>query len=238
MSTPATRRPRFEVAAATCLSLTLLQGSILRADERAPATRRTSDTPVDSRGGTRVQALFGVASESDFGPAIGLRYEPASRRTNVTSISVGRQVADRVFRWPAELVLYGGLQRFGERGAQGDIAGATLYVKAYKRFQLGRRGIPLRVGLGEGLSYADRIPSVEAEDFLPERSARLVNYLEWSVQSSLGYWLGRPAGAFSRTVGDVHVGYTIFHRSTMFGLFASTGGGVNYMGFGVEVELR
>ena len=224
------RKVRLKAAAAAGLILTLVQCTISQAHEHVPETRRATTIRADPSGATHVQALFGIVSESDFGPALGLQYEPASRRTNVISVSLGRQVGDRLFRWPAEIVLYAGLQRFGERGAQSDIAGGTLYLKALRSFRLGRSGIPVRIGLGEGLSYADRIPSVEAEDFLPQRSARLVNYLEWSVQTSLGHWLGRPAGGFSRTVSDVYVGYTIFHRSTVFGLFASTGGGVNYLG--------
>ncbi len=185
-----------------------------------------------------VQAQLGIVSESDFGPALAFIYEPAFAVTNVFAISVGRQVGERFFRWPATMVLYGSLQHYGERGTQSDITGATVYIKAYKQFRLGKQRVPLRLGLGEGLSYVDRIPRVEVEDFLPQRSAKLVNYLEWTLQTSLGYFLGRPEGRFSATIRDVYIGYSIFHRSTVFGLFASEGGGVNYMGVGVEVVLK
>lgn len=180
------------------------------------------------------QAQFGIASESDFGPALVLHYEQPIRSTNVLAISAGKSVADNLFGWPADVVAYGSLQYFGERGTQPDIVGATAYIKAYKTLKLGRRKFPLRLGLGEGLSYVSRIPFIEAEDFAPEQSAKLTNYLEWSMQTSLSYLLGRGERRFSPRIKEAYIGYSIFHRSTAFGLFAETGGGVNYMGIGVE----
>lgn len=185
-----------------------------------------------------VQAQLGIVSESDFGPALAFIYEPAFEPTNVFAISLGRQVGTRILRWPATVVAYASLQHYGERGVQSDILGAALYIKAYKQFRVSSHRIPIRLGLGEGLSYVDRIPSVEVEDFLPQRSAKLVNYLEWSLQTSLGHFLGRPEGRFSSTIQDVYIGYSIFHRSTVFGLFGGKGGGVNYMGIGVELVMN
>ncbi len=185
-----------------------------------------------------VQAQLGIVTESDFAPALAFIYEPAFARTNVFAISIGRQVGTRFFRWPATMVAYASVQNFGERGIQSDILGATIYIKAYKQFRIGSRRIPIRLGLGEGLSYVDRIPAVEVEDFLPDTSSKLVNYLEWTVQTSLGHFLGRPEGRFSRTIRDVYIGYSIFHRSTVFGLFASKGGGINYMGLSVEFVVN
>lgn len=181
-----------------------------------------------------VQAQFAVVSESDFGPALAFHYERPILSTNVLAVSAGRAVADDLFGWPAEVVAYGSLQYFGERGAQPDIVGATAYIKAYKLFKFGRYNFPLRLGLGEGLSYVSRIPFIEVEDFAPDQSAKLTNYLEWSMQTSLTYLLGRGGQQFSHRIKEAYIGYSIFHRSTAFGLFAEGGGGVNYMGIGVE----
>ena len=181
-----------------------------------------------------LQTQFGVVSESDFGPALVLVYERPLRSTNVFAVSAGREVADNLFGWPAEVVAYGSLQYFGERGLQSDIVGGTVFIKAYKSFKLGSWQFPLRLGLGEGLSYVSRIPFIEVEDFAPEESAKLTNYLEWTMQTSLGYLLGRGEGRFSSGIKDAYIGYSIFHRSTVFGLFAEKGGGVNYMGIGLE----
>jgi len=94
---------------------------------------------------------------------------------------------------------------------------------------------PLRLGLGEGLSYVSRIPFVEVGDFAPDKSAKLTNYLEWTAQTSLRYLLGSRTGRLSNRLKDAYIGYSIFHRSTVFGVFADTGGGVNYMGIGLEL---
>jgi|GEM_PF-1328872 len=181
-----------------------------------------------------LQTQFAFVSESDFGPALAFQYERPIRSTHVTAVSAGRAIADNLFGWPVKLVAYASLQYFDERGLQPNIIGATAYVKAYKLVKLGAWQFPLRLGLGEGLSYAARIPFIEAEDFAPEQSAKLNNYLEWSMQTSLSYLLGRGASRLSYNIKDAYIGYSIFHRSTAFGLFADTGGGVNYMGIGVE----
>lgn len=184
-----------------------------------------------------LQAHFGIASESDFGPALAFYYERPEQRTHVISLSGGRHVGNKLFGWPADIVAYGSIQHFGERGFQPDAIGAAVYIKAYREFRLGQSGFPLRLGLGEGLSYASRIPIVEVADFAPDQSARLINYLEWTLQTSLNHLLGRGGRRFSPGIRDIHIGYSIFHRSTVFGLFGSKGGGVNFMGLGVELVL-
>ena len=181
-----------------------------------------------------LQLQFNVVSESDFGPALVGVYESPIEKTNVTVVSAGQSISDTFFGWPAEVVAFGSLQYFNERGLQPDIIGGTAYIKVYKEFKLGRWNVPLRLGLGEGLSYVSRIPFVEVEDFAPESSEKFTNYLEWTMQTSLSYLLGRGEGRLSAGIKDAYIGYSIFHRSTVFGLFAEKGGGVNFMGIGVE----
>ncbi len=185
-----------------------------------------------------LQTQFGVASESDFGPALVFYYERPEQRTTVTNLSVGRYVGNSLFGWPADIVAFGSIQHYGERGFQPDAIGAALYIKAYREYRLGQTQFPLRLGLGEGLSYASRIPIVEVEDFAPDSSAKLINYLEWTLQISLNHLLGNGGRRFSPGIKDIYIGYSIFHRSTVFGLFGSKGGGVNFMGIGVELTLE
>ncbi|MGQ7847876.1 hypothetical protein ACUNV4_25505 [Granulosicoccus sp. 3-233] len=184
-----------------------------------------------------LQSTLAIASESDFGPALAFYYERPDQRTSLASLSAGRLFRTSLLGWPAEVVAYGGIQYYGERGFQADAIGATAYIKAYRQFRVGRRQFPLRIGLGEGLSYASRIPIVEVEDFLPDTSAKLTNYLEWTLQTSLNHLLGHGGRRFAPGIRDIYIGYSVFHRSTVFGLFASKGGGVNYMGLGIELVL-
>lgn len=208
-------------------------------DAMTSAAPSAVSTPLSAnstaRSGWFLQMHLTAASESDFGPAIAFYYERPDQPTALLNFSLGRHVGDSLFGWPARLIAYGGIQYYAERGFQDDAVGATIYIKAYREYHLGKRRFPLRIGLGEGLSYASRIPIVEVEDFLPERSARLTNYLEWTVQTSLNHLLGRRSGRFAPGIRDIHIGYSIFHRSTVFGLFGDKGGGVNYMGIGIEM---
>ncbi len=205
------------------------------------AARSSSAAPSDNTSPTPriyLQTQFGVASESDFGPALAFYYERPDQPTNVTNLSVGRYVGNSLFGWPADIVAYGSIQYYGERGFQPDAIGTAIYIKAYREFRLGQSHFPLRIGLGEGLSYASRIPIVEVEDFAPDTSAKLINYLEWTLQTSLNHLLGHGGRRFSPGIKDIYIGYSIFHRSTVFGLFGSKGGGVNFMGIGVELVLE
>lgn len=199
----------------------------------------TADLPVETPATHYrfLQAHFAVASESDFGPALAFYYERPEQRTNLFHLSAGRQVGSTLFGWPAEIVAYGSIQYFGEQGYQPDVIGTALYIKAYRQFRIGKSQFPIRFGLGEGLSYVSRIPIVEVEDFAPDSSAKLTNYLEWTLQTSLGHMLGHGGRRLSPGIKDIYIGYSVFHRSTVFGLFASKGGGVNFMGFGVELVL-
>ena len=199
------------------------------------AATGTTEMPAKPR--YFLQAQFAAASESDFGPALAFYYERPEQRTNLVNLSAGRQIGDSLFGWPAEIVAFGSLQYFNERGFQPDVIGTALYIKAYREFRFGESGFPLRVGLGEGFSYASRIPIVEVEDFAPDTSAKLTNYLEWTLQTSVNHLLGRGGQRFSAGIKDIYIGYSVFHRSTVFGLFASKGGGVNFMGIGVELVL-
>ncbi|ASJ70818.1 hypothetical protein [Granulosicoccus antarcticus] len=234
----------------SCLLLlsTALLGPTARADqpslpaltlsaEPAPQTLIDDGDTAPSKKPLYLQAQFAAASESDFGPAILFYYEQPDQKTNLSSLSVGRFLRDDLFGWPAEVVSYASIQYFGERGFQPDAIGTAFYIKAYKHFKLGKSQFPLRIGLGEGLSYVSRIPIVEVEDFAPDTSAKLTNYLEWTMQTSLNHLLGHGGQRFSPGIKDVYLGYSVFHRSTVFGLFASKGGGVNFMGLSVELVL-
>ncbi len=207
--------------------------------DQAPQ-RTTAANGIDALPTSRLylQTQFGVASESDFGPALAFYYERPEQRTNVTSLSVGRYMGNSLFGWPADIVAFGSIQHFGEGGFQPDAIGAAVYIKAYREIRLGQSRFPLRLGLGEGLSYASRIPIVEVEDFAPETSAKLINYLEWTLQTSLNHLLGHGGRRFSAGIKTIYIGYSIFHRSTVFGLFGSKGGGVNYMGISMELVLE
>jgi len=184
----------------------------------------------------QLQGVF--TSETDFGPAMLFSYERSPERTRAYAFSAGRKLSDTVFGWPVETLGYLGVQQFDERGLQTDGYGVSAFVKFHTTFNFPFTHVPIRIGLGPGLSYVSRIPIAEQRDFAPAKSNKLLVYLEYSVQLSLAHLMGRTPGKFSASISDVYFGYTVIHRSSGYGLLAETGGGINYLGFGIEVKLR
>ena len=97
------------------------------------------------------------------------------------------------------------------------------------------------LGLGEGLSYVDRIPMSEQRDFAKKgpgmHSEKLMNYLEWTIDLPLRQFDVARAAVPSGGIEDMSVGFIVWHRSSIFGVFADTKGGVNFMGFGFEAKF-
>ena len=177
----------------------------------------------------------GFASDADFGPSLLFITDQSQENTFYSGVAVGLQLGDSLFGYPVDVVGFFAVQNFHERGFQADALGVTLFWKVYKKwnFRWLPDNLPIRIGLGQGLSYASRIPVAEQRDFQPEDSAETVHFLEWSVQLPVKALLSPFSDYF--TVGDdIWLGYNIFHRSTVFGLFADGPGGVNYPGIALE----
>jgi len=85
-----------------------------------------------------------------------------------------------------------------------------------------------RLGFGFGLSYAFRVPYVEARD-QAERgrtTSKLLVYLDPTIDISVGDLFG------SRKLHDTYVGVGASHRSGIFGssqLLGNVNGGSNYI---------
>lgn len=194
---------------------------------------RLTETPL------YFQVQFASSSETDFpDAALFFDYERSFEQNFVSAFSVGRKVADRILVWPFDLVAYASVQRFDDRGFKPDSWGVTIFAKAYQSFLLPYFDLPLRLGFGQGLSYVSRIPVSEVRDFLPHQSEKLVYYLDYSLQTSLSHLTGGATNFWSPNIEEVYVGYTIWHRSTFFGLFGDTTGGTNYLGLSFEAITR
>lgn len=188
---------------------------------------RLTETPL------YFQVQIGSSSESDFPQAaIMFDYDGSEEKNQISAFSVGKKFADRVLVWPIDLVAYASVQRFDDRGYQPDGWGVTLFAKAYHSFELPYIDFPVRLGLGQGLSYASRIPVSEARDIDPHQPQKLIYYLDYTLQMSLSHLIGR--NSWSSNIEDIYVGYTVWHRSTFFGLFGETTSGTNYLGLSIE----
>jgi hypothetical protein len=133
-----------------------------------------------------------------------------------------------------------GVQWLNERGYQHNAWGATAYIKAHYSWRLPMTQKTVRFGLGEGLSYVTRIPMSEQRDFIKKgadiTSEKLMNYVEWTVDVPLSQFSSMAPLFRGGSIKEVYVGALVWHRSSVFGLFAETKGGINYMGFGFEAR--
>jgi outer membrane protein len=110
-------------------------------------------------------------------------------------------------------------------------------MKAYYYGFPWREKVRTRVGMGMGISYAQRVPFIEARDqALRNRpTSRLLNYLDPTIDISLGDLIG------SRAMKETYMGFGVSHRSGMFGssqLLGNVDGGSNYIYTYVEWKMK
>jgi len=185
-----------------------------------------------------VQYHFGFASDADFGPSLLLLVDQSRERSTLHSISVGKQLSDSFYGRDLDVSVHVGLQYFDERNFQSDIIGTTAYWRLSKHTTFPFTHIPIKVSLAQGLSYVDDIPTAEVRDFDPDQSSELTHYLEYGFHYSFRNSLVNRSTGLSQWFKDINVGYSIFHRSSFFGLFADIPGGINFPGIAVEFVLR
>ena len=118
----------------------------------------------------------------------------------------------RLNGWPLDFVGYFGLLHHDERGLQPDSWQFNAYVKGYWYGFPWSDRVRTRVGFGTGLSYAQRIPYVEARDQAQRGrgTSHLLNYLDPSIDVSIGDLLGRPS------LREAYFGFGVTHRSGNF----------------------
>lgn len=189
-------------------------------------------------GSTNFRLHWVKSSETDLATVVIGDYDPSPESNYAIAADWGRRFSDTLFTLPIEMTANLGVQYFNERGYQPDGWGATAYIKAHYTWRLPFTQKHIRFGLGEGLSYVSRIPMSEQRDFAKKgvESEKLMNYVEWTMDVPL-----RQFDAFAPLfeggrLKEVYVGYMVWHRSSVFGLFADSKGGVNFMGFGFEAR--
>jgi hypothetical protein len=198
-----------------------------------------SHAQVEDQGKNNLRLHWAKSSETDLTTAFFGDYN-ASRESNYAMVAdYGRRYSDTLFTLPIEMTANVGVQWFNERGLQPDGWGVTAYIKAHYSWRLPFTQKHVRFGLGEGLSYVTRIPLSEQRDFTKKgadiTSEKLLNYVEWTIDVPLSQF-DAFAPLFRGSIKEVYVGALVWHRSSVFGTFAETKGGVNFMGFGFEAR--
>jgi len=157
--------------------------------------------------------------------------------TRIAGVELGKPFITRVHGWPLDLVGYVSLLHHDGNGLQANSLQANAYMKAvYYGFPWSER-VRTRIGLGVGVSLAQRVPFVEARDQAQRQqgTSRLLNYLDPSIDISVGDLIG------SRALKETYFGFGVSHRSGIFGssrLLGNVNGGSNYIYSYVEWTLR
>jgi hypothetical protein len=203
----------------------------------APCFAQSADTSVDDSLDV-VRVFWSKSSETDFVTGFAGDFDASQESNFLIGANWGRKYSDTLFGLPIPMTANIGLQYFNERGRQDDAYGVTAFIKAHYDWRLPFTQKMVRLGLGEGLSYVTRIPLSEQRDFAKKgaESEKLLNYLEWSVDLPLHQF---PAidNLIQGRLEELNLGFIVWHRSSVFGLFAESKGGVNFMGFGLEARF-
>jgi hypothetical protein len=188
---------------------------------------------VDQRHSLRVH--WSKSSETDLVTVVVGDYQRSPESNYLVGATWGAPLSDTLFGLPFPITMHFGLQYFDERGYQSDGLGGTAFIKAHYALRVPFTSKRIELGLGEGLSYVSRIPMSEKRDFAKKgvESEKLMNYLEWTIDVPLSQFAFFEPMMQGR-IKELSVGFIVFHRSSIFGLMGDSGGGVNFMGFGIE----
>ena len=215
----------------------VLPGVYLGASYDFGSQRKGADTAASP---TWVKALYGQATEDGchlLKIATAQCLSTASvNATSISGIQLGKTFLENVNGWPVDYVGYVGLTHHNDRGLQANGLQVDLFMKAfYAGFPWSSR-VKTRLGLGAGVSLAQRAPYIEAstQAALGQPTSRLLQYLDPTLDVSLGDLIG------SRAMKNTYIGLGVSHRSGIFGasrLLGNVNGGSNYIYAYVESAL-
>lgn len=148
--------------------------------------------------------------------------------SSFTAVQVGKPFIERLNGWPVDLVGYVSLGWRNDGGTQPNGWQLDVYMKAYYDGFPWSDRVRTRLGFGTGLSLAQHVPytEVESQARRDRPTSRLLNYLDPSIDFSLGDAIG------SRALKDTFIGVGVSHRSGIFGssrLLGNVNGGSNYL---------
>lgn len=185
-----------------------------------------------------VKLSAGQATDCDVAKVVRLVCTSTQTRdqTRIFSAELGRPFIEGLNGWPLDFVGYVGLLRHDERGVQPDFWQLNAQIKGFWYGFPWRDRVMTRLGMGVGLSYANRASMLERRD--QERdghaTSRLLSYLDPTIDVSIGDLLGVPS--MKRTFAGIGVS----HRSGIFGssrMLGNVSGGSNYIYSYLEWEM-
>ncbi len=185
-----------------------------------------------------VKLMGGLATDCNLINTMTLRCASTNtaERTRIFGVELGRPLIERVNGWPLDFVGYVGVLNHDERGFQPDGLQLNASVKVYYYGFPWSSSVRTRIGMGAGVSVAQRVPRIEQQD--QERRGRetskLLNYLDPSIDISVGDVIG------VKKWSETYVGVGVSHRSGIFGasqILGNINGGSNYLYAYLEMKL-
>lgn len=156
--------------------------------------------------------------------------------TRIAGVQIGKPFVEQLNGWPVDVVGYLGLLQHDDRGLAPKGLQFDAFMKAYYYGFPWSHRVNTRLGLGVGLSLAQRAPYTESSSQASRgrSTSRLLNYLDPSIDVSVGDLIG------SRVLKNTYLGFGVSHRSGIFGasrLLGSVNGGSNYIYTYLETVL-
>lgn len=157
-------------------------------------------------------------------------------RTSILNFQIGKPLVEKFLDWPLDFVAKLGINRHLENGMQDDFNSYTASVKAYYYGFPWREYVMTRVGLGFGLSYAERIPITEQRSLAEQgkNTSHLLNYMDPSIDVSVGDIIRYEP------LSNTFFGFAVSHRSGIFGtsdILGNVNGGSNYIVMYLEAVI-
>ncbi len=186
-----------------------------------------------------VKLLYGRSTDCNLINTMTLRCTSIDTvdKTRIAGIELGKPFITRAHGWPLDFVGYLSLLQHDERGLQDNSWQLNAYMKAYYYGFPWSERVRTRLGFGAGVSYAQRVPYVEARDLVrrEDNTSRLLMYLDPTIDVSVGDLVG------SRALKETYFGFGASHRSGVFGssrLLGNVNGGSNYLYTYVEWRMQ
>jgi outer membrane protein len=189
---------------------------------------------------THVKVLYGKSTEDGCHLAKIITLTCAStakvNSTRIAGVQIGKPLIEQLNGWPLDIVGYVGLLQHDDRGLAPNGLQLDAFMKAYYYGFPWSDRVKTRLGLGIGVSLAQRVPYTESSSQAARgrQTSRLLNYLDPSIDVSLGDLVG------SRALKNTYLGFGVSHRSGIFGasrLLGNVNGGSNYIYTYLETVL-
>ncbi|HQR97299.1 MULTISPECIES: MipA/OmpV family protein [unclassified Polaromonas] len=189
---------------------------------------------------THVKVLYGKSTEDGCHLAKIITLTCAStakvNSTRIAGVQIGKPFIEQLNGWPLDIVGYVGLLQHDDRGLASNGLQLDAFMKAYYYGFPWSDRVKTRLGLGLGVSLAQRVPYSESSSQAARgrQTSRLLNYLDPSIDVSLGDLVG------SRALKNTYLGFGVSHRSGIFGasrLLGNVDGGSNYIYTYLETVL-